>query len=127
MVTRSGQDEALKPLLPIIGEQGIKRIVEYRGLRDGWDKGRGRALQASSLRTFIDLAGYLPMLPNLPDVLLTHDGNISLVFDDASGKSVELDMLPDGYYLYSEGLGDLEREFGKEEKKDLLAAMKKLV
>ncbi len=120
-------DSTLKPLLPLVGESGVKRIVTYRGYKDGWDKGRGRSLQAASLRSLVDLAGYLPMLPNLPDVLLTHDGNISLVFDDAAGKSVELDLLPDGYYLYSEGLGDLEREFDKGERKDLLALLKKIV
>lgn len=127
MTNGSERDESLKILQPIIGEQGVRRIVEYRAYKDGWDKGRGRSMQAGSLRALADLAGYLPLLPSLPDVLLTHDGNLSLVFDDANGKSVELDLLPDGYYLYSEGLGDLEREFDKSEKKELLALLKKIV
>ncbi|MEG6549164.1 hypothetical protein V6C53_02845 [Desulfocurvibacter africanus] len=127
MANEKDQDTALKPLLPLIGEKGVQRIIEYRGYRDGWDKGRGRSLQSASLRMLVELAGYLPTLPVMPDVVLTHDGNISLVFTDLAGKSVELDLLPDGYYLYSEGLDNLEREFDKGERKDLLALLRKLV
>lgn len=127
MANENDHDTALKPLLPLIGEKGVRRIAEYRSYRDGWDKGRGRALQSASLRGLVEIAGYLPTLPSMPKVLLTHDGNISLVFTDISGKSVELDLLSDGYYLYSEGLDDLEREFDKGERKDLLALLKKLV
>lgn len=127
MVNEKDHDTALKPLLPLLGEKGVRRIVEYRGYRDGWDRGRGRALQSASLRGLVELAGYLPTLPSMPDVLLTHDGNISLVFTDIAGKSVELDLLSDGYYLYAEGLDNLEREFDRGERKDLLMLLKKLV
>ncbi len=127
MVNQKDHDMALKPLLPLIGEKGVQRIAEYRVYRDGWDKGRGRALQSASLRGLLELAGYLPTLPSMPNVLLTHDGNLSLVFTDVAGKSVELDLLSDGYYLYSESLDDLEREFDKGERKDLLTLLRKLI
>jgi len=127
MATGNEFDVALKPLVPLIGEKGVQRIVAYRAFRNGWDNGRGRSLQPDSLRSLVELAAYLPMLPSLPDVLLTHEGNLSLVFDDAAGKSVELDLLPDGYYLYSESLDNLEREFDKVERKELLALLKKII
>jgi hypothetical protein len=101
------------PLFKHLGQNGVDRVREFRAYNDGWDSGKGAALNGKSeenLRSF--LRSRSEEFPTQPSVFLTRAGNLRLSWEGKDGKGIELEFFPNGieYFLESseeEGVGQL--------------------
>ena len=91
----------------IIGENGLRRFEEFKRYHSGWDYGRGKPLSPRSVTV---LNSFLEQLPELaarePSLFLTHQGNLSLGWEDEHGNVVELEFFPNKVEYYIESLNE---------------------
>lgn len=91
----------------IMGENGLNRLREFTRYEPGWDLGRGRPL---ALRSVVILNAFLNQLPELaayrPSLFMTHEGNLELGSQDATGRSISIEFYPDKLDYYLEGLAE---------------------
>ena len=101
------------PLFKHLGENGVDRVREFKTYKDGWDSGKGAALNGKSednLRSFLRSRG--EEFPTRPSVFLTRAGNLRLSWENRDGNGIELEFFPNEieYFLESseeEGVGHL--------------------
>lgn len=94
------------PLYRHLGVNGIDRVKEFKTYKDGWDSGKGAALNEKSeenLHSF--LRSRAEGFPTQPSVFLTRAGNLRLSWENEDGDGIDLEFFPDGieYFLESSG------------------------
>jgi len=98
--------ESVDPLFKHLGKNGVARVKEFKTYKDGWDSGKGRALNEKSeenLHSF--LRSKATGFPTRPSVYLTPAGNLRLIWEKRGGECVELEFFPDGIEYFFESSG----------------------
>jgi hypothetical protein len=89
-----------------LGENGVDRTREFKTYKDGWDSGKGAALNAKSeesLHSF--LRSRTDEFPTRPSVFLTRGGNLRLSWEDENGCGIDLEFFPEGIEYFFESSG----------------------
>lgn len=93
--------------LSILGENGRQRFDEFKRYPDGWYGGQGRKISKWSLANFERFVRRVPELKLVhPSIFMTLDGNIALGWEDANGKSCEVEFFPDKVEYFIESLNE---------------------
>jgi len=109
-------DDLSKNVRDVLRKNGVKRFIELKQYKKGWDFGTGESMSSQSLammETFINL--YPKLRENEPSIFLTRGGNLQLIWEDNDNNTIEIEFFPDRieYYLESkeiEGTMVISRE-----------------
>jgi hypothetical protein len=96
----------IDPLFKHLGQNGVDRVKEFRTYKDGWDSGKGAALNGKSeenLRSF--LLSRSDEFPTPPSVFLTRAGNLRLSWENQAGDGIDLEFFPSGVEYFFESSG----------------------
>lgn len=91
--------------LSVLGENGLRRIEQFRSYPQGWYGGKGNQLSTHSIAI---LDSFVKRIPELrlfaPSVFLSLSGFLSIGFEDKSGKQIEIEFFPDRIEYFAESL-----------------------
>lgn len=85
----------------VIGNEGAKRIQEFKLYEKGWDSGKGERLSSMSVavaETFLNL--YPKLSESQPSVFLTRSGNLQLGWEDQDDNPIEVEFFPNKVEYY---------------------------
>lgn len=93
-----------KNVIDVLRKNGVKRFLELKQYKKGWDFGTGEPMSSQSLammETFINL--YPQLREKEPSIFLTREGNLQLIWEDNDNNTIEIEFFPDRieYYLES--------------------------
>ncbi len=91
-------------LKKVLGDNGLKRIAEFKKLTQGWDGKTGQPMSLESLRlmkTFL-IQNNIQLVS--PSVFMSSEGYLVLGWEDQSGGSVELEFCKDQIGFFFESL-----------------------
>jgi len=85
----------------ILSHDGLQRLHKFREYQDGWDFGHGNMLSLKSLSTMEYFVNQFYNFQVTPSIFMSHEGNLLLGWEDATGKKIEVEFYPDsiGYYI----------------------------
>jgi hypothetical protein len=87
-----------------LGEHNVGRFLELKALQDGWDFGRGKALQSASLRSMESFLAQYHSFPERCSLFLSEQGNLELVWRSEENATTSLEFYPDHIEYYVETL-----------------------
>lgn len=87
-----------------LGAHNTARFLELKALQDGWDFGRGKALQAASLRSMESFLAQYHSFPERCSLFLSEKGNLELVWRSEENATTSLEFYPDHIEYYVETL-----------------------
>lgn len=91
--------------LTVLGENGLRRIEEFRRYPQGWYGGKGDRLSTHSISIFDNFIKRIPELRLFaPSVFLSLSGFLSIGFEDKTGKQIEIEFFPDRIEYFAESL-----------------------
>ncbi len=101
---------SLKKLSPkaveVLGEHNTRRFEELSALKDGWDFGRGKALNSDSLRTIELFLRSYNSFPERCSLFLSARGNLELAWDAGDDMVNSLEFYPEHIAYYIEATDD---------------------
>jgi hypothetical protein len=85
----------------LLGEHNDLRFARFLRYPNGWDSGRGKALDSRSLASLNVFVSAVSHFPSSVSLFMTSEGYLQIAWDSPSGP-VELDFLPDELVAYIE-------------------------
>lgn len=102
VLDREVQKPSMSPAsVRLLGEHGVQRFYKFLRYANGWDSGRGKALDSRSLSTLNSFFSVVSRFPSSISLFMTTDGHLQIAWDNPDG-AVELDFLPDELVAYIE-------------------------
>lgn len=90
----------------VLGKHNTARFLELKALKDGWDFGRGKALNSDSLRTIELFLRSYNSFPERCSLFLSARGNLELAWDAGDDMVNSLEFYPEHIAYYIEATDD---------------------
>jgi len=86
-----------------MGDQCLRRLVDFRSWPDGWSNGEGNAVAQPTLRNlqqFVQEAHWVTARP--PSLFLTKSGGLEILVRTSLGRRLQVVLVPDGIEYFFE-------------------------